>query len=259
LSSLEAAEVRGELVEALAQAKRVCPHLHLCLQSGSDHVLARMKRRYRVAGYLERCRRLRAALDLPAFTTDIILGFPGESSADFAATCAVAREVGFSKMHIFSYSPRPGTPAAGLPDAVPASEVAERRQQLLELGRELADRYFHRLIGRCLDVLVEGPDPRRPGNVLGTSCRYAPVSFEGYAPALLARRVPVRALGVEPGIVRACPIPEDIHLPHLPAGRRSNQPFASRVSLPQVPVGPMDTIGSLVVEPNFALTRANVW
>src|SRR5205823_13467975 len=85
LSSLEAAEVRDELVRVLAGHPRVCPHLHLCLQSGSDRVLAAMKRRYRSAGFLERCRRLRAALDEPAFTTDVIVGFPGETDADFEA------------------------------------------------------------------------------------------------------------------------------------------------------------------------------
>src|SRR5262249_46355075 len=83
LSSLEAAEPRDALVGALARQPRVCPHLHLCLQSGSDRVLARMKRRYRSAGFLERCRRIRQALDTPAFTTDVIIGFPGETEADF--------------------------------------------------------------------------------------------------------------------------------------------------------------------------------
>src|SRR5262245_32641376 len=133
LSSLEAAEVRGEFVEALARSPRLCPHLHLCLQSGSDRVLARMRRRYRVAGFLERCRRLRAALDHPAFTTDVIVGFPGETEADFAATCRVVREVGFAKVHIFPYSPRQGTPAADFPDRVPPPVVAERRARLQEL------------------------------------------------------------------------------------------------------------------------------
>src|SRR5262249_22030870 len=89
LSSLEAAEMRGELADAVAGSRRVCPHLHLCLQSGSDTILRRMKRRYTRASFLERCRRLKAALDLPAFTTDIIVGFPGETEDDFAATCAV--------------------------------------------------------------------------------------------------------------------------------------------------------------------------
>jgi threonylcarbamoyladenosine tRNA methylthiotransferase MtaB len=219
LSSLEAAEVRGELVEALAQSRRVCPHLHLCLQSGSDRILTLMKRRYRAAGFLERCRRLRAALDQPAFTTDIIIGFPGETDDDFAQTCRVAREVGFSKIHVFSFSPREGTPAAKLPGRVAAPVVAERRQRLLELERELTDEYQRSLIGRRLEVLVEGPRPARPGFVIGTSCRYVQVALEGLLPALFAKRVGVRAVGIDNGTLVGYPEP----LPHL------------RLPLPQTP------------------------
>jgi threonylcarbamoyladenosine tRNA methylthiotransferase MtaB len=208
LSSLEAAEVRHDLVRVLAGHPRICPHLHLCLQSGSDRILAAMKRRYRSAGFLERCRRLRAALDEPAFTTDVIIGFPGETDADFDATCRVLREVGFCKVHVFSYSPRQGTPAASLPGAVQPAVVARRREQLLALEGELSATYYRRLLGRRLDVLVEGADPRRPGWVRGTSCRYSPVAFEGHAPALLARRVPVRALAVTDGLIEGRPEPD---------------------------------------------------
>src|SRR5437762_5950831 len=104
LSSLEASEVRDDLVRVLAKEPRICPHLHLCLQSGSDRILALMKRRYRRAGFVERCRRLRTALELPAISTDIIIGFPGETEADFEDTCQVAREVGFSRIHVLSFS-----------------------------------------------------------------------------------------------------------------------------------------------------------
>jgi threonylcarbamoyladenosine tRNA methylthiotransferase MtaB len=195
LSSLEAAEVRDDLTEVLASSRRVVPHLHLCLQSGSDVVLARMRRRYRRASFVERCRRIAALLDLPAFSTDVIVGFPGETDADFEATCAVSREVGFSKIHVFSWSPRRGTPAADLDGRVVPQVIAQRRKHLQTLGRELTADYHRRLVGRRLDVLVEGADPNRPGNVLGTSCRYAQVSFSAYAPALLSRRVLVRVDG----------------------------------------------------------------
>jgi threonylcarbamoyladenosine tRNA methylthiotransferase MtaB len=208
LSSLEAAEVRDDLVRVLAGHPRICPHLHLCLQSGSDRILAAMRRRYRSGGFLERCRRLRAALDEPAFTTDVIVGFPGETDADFDATCRVVREVGFCKVHVFSFSPRQGTPAALLLGAVPPPLVAARRQRLLELEAETMAAYHRRLIGRQLDVLVEGPDPRRPGWARGTSCRSAPVAFPGHAPALLARRVPIRAYCAQDGAVLGEPVPE---------------------------------------------------
>jgi threonylcarbamoyladenosine tRNA methylthiotransferase MtaB len=192
LSSLEAAEVRDDLVRVLADHPRFCPHLHLCLQSGSDRILAAMKRRYRSRGFLERCRRLRAALDEPAFTTDVIIGFPGESDADFEATCRLVREVGFCKVHVFSFSPRHGTPAASFPEKVPPAVVAQRRAHLLELEAETMAAYHRRLVGRRLDVLVEGADRRRPGWVRGTSCRSVPVAFPGQAAALLAQRVPVQ-------------------------------------------------------------------
>ena len=213
LSSLEAAEARDDLVRVLAGEPRVCPHLHLCLQSGSDRILAAMKRRYRSAGFLGRCARLRAALDRPAFTTDVILGFPGETEADFEATCRVLREVGFAKVHVFPYSPRPGTPAAGLPGAVPPAVVAERRRRLLALEREMAAEYQRALVGRRLDVLVEGADPERPGFVRGTSCRHVPVALAGHAPALTGRRVSVLGAEVEGGVLIGRPEPQGLASP----------------------------------------------
>ncbi len=227
LSSLEAAEARDDLVRVLAEQPRVCPHLHLCLQSGSDRILARMKRRYRGAGFLERCRRIRAALDRPAFSTDVILGFPGETDADFEATCRVVREVGFARIHIFSYSPREGTEAAGWRDSVPPAVVAERRARLLEIERELADAYRRSLIGRRLDVLVEGADPRRPGFVRGTACRAMTVVCRGHAPALVRRRIPVRVVGVAEGVLLGEPEAEDLG---TPAYGRDN-----RLALPLIP------------------------
>ena len=193
LSSLEAAEARDDLVRAMADSPRVVPHLHLCLQSGSDRILERMKRRYRSRGFLERCARLRKALDAPAFTTDVIVGFPGETEADFQDTLRVAEEAGFAKMHIFSYSPRAGTPAAEFSDPVPPPVIDERRLRLLELEARLGHAYRRSLVGRRLDVLVEGADPQAPGHVWGTSCRYVPVSFRGHAPALVGRLAPVTA------------------------------------------------------------------
>ncbi len=117
LSSIEAAEVTPELVGLMAERRdRICPHLHLPLQSGSNAVLRRMNRRGTVEEFVERCRTIRAALDRPALTTDVIVGFPGETEADFAATCGAVEEVGFGKVHVFRFSPRQGTPAAEMSD-----------------------------------------------------------------------------------------------------------------------------------------------
>lgn len=225
LSSLEAAEVRDEFVRALAESPRVCPHLHLCLQSGSDRILALMKRRYRSAGFLERCRRLRAALDSPAFTTDVIIGFPGETEADFQDTCHVVREAGFCKLHVFSYSPRVGTPAASLAGRVLPNVVDDRRERLLKLEREMAEMYHRRLLGRRLDVLVEGADPKRAGHVRGTSCRSVTVAFRGHSAALIGRRAPVRIVGVEGGMLLGEPEPEPgvPFLPGAPSSQAANQ------------------------------------
>jgi threonylcarbamoyladenosine tRNA methylthiotransferase MtaB len=232
LSSLEAAEVRDDLVRVLAQP-RICPHLHLCLQSGSDRILALMKRRYRSASFLERCRRLREALDALCFTTDVMIGFPGETDADFEATCRLVHEVGFAKIHVFSFSPRRGTPAASLPDTVSPRVVAERRQRLLVLEHQLADAYYHRLVGRRLDVLVEGVEPGRPGYVRGTSCRYAPVVLPASA-ALVGRRVPVRAERVAPGCILARPEPEPGFLPVPEAPSPPIRSPSGRYTLPVV-------------------------
>jgi len=231
LSSLEAAEVRDDLVRVLASSARFCPHLHLCLQSGSDRILRLMKRRYTSAGFLERCRRLCAALDQPAFTTDVIIGFPGETDADFEATCGVLREVGFCKVHIFSYSPRAGTPAATMTEVVPPSVVAKRRLRLISLEREMADAYHRTLQGRVLDVLVEGADPSRPGWVRGTSCRYAMVAFEGHLPALLRRRVPIEIAGVADNVLWGVPAPQYSDHAAEPVVPKTNR-WSPRLSLP---------------------------
>jgi threonylcarbamoyladenosine tRNA methylthiotransferase MtaB len=188
-----------------------------------------MKRRYRVAGFLERCRRLRAALDQPAFTTDVIIGFPGETEMDFLGTCRVIEEAGFSKLHIFSFSARRGTLAADLPGRVHPAAVTERRRRLLDLESRLARNYFRSLLGRRLDVLVEGAAPAWPGHVRGTSCRYAPVVFEGYAPALLAQLVPVLAQAEAAGVVFAQPAYEAMG---EQLGQNGDAP--SRIPLPQV-------------------------
>ncbi len=193
LSSLEAAEVRTDLLEVMATEPRICPHLHICLQSGSDRILQAMKRRYTRRGFLERCHELRRAMDRPALTTDVIVGFPGETDADFDETCSVLREGGFCKVHFFPFSQRAGTAAAQLPKRVLPQVVEERRRRLLALEAQCQELYAQTLLGRQLDVLVEASKPRNAGHVRGTSCRHLPVELPGITEALLGRRVPVRA------------------------------------------------------------------
>jgi threonylcarbamoyladenosine tRNA methylthiotransferase MtaB len=206
LSSIEAAEVTPELIAVMHECgDRVCPHLHIAMQSGSDAVLQRMRRRWPARPFVERCQAVRAVLDNPALTTDVIVGFPGETDADFAATCRVVEEVGFSKLHVFRFSPRRSTPAADMPDRVPSSVRQQRAEALAELGERLRRRYFEGLTGRRLQVLVESPIPGASGRLLGTSGQYAPVELAGGA-ELLGRLVAVTAGGVSEGRVLAAEI-----------------------------------------------------
>ena len=175
LSSIEATEVTRELIGVMQDhADKVCPHLHISMQSGSDSVLRRMRRRWGSRRFADRCQLLKESLDRPAITTDIIVGFPGETDAEFAETCDVAREVGFSKIHVFPYSARRGTPAADLPDQLPKTLKQQRGRELSNLEAELRDAYFDSLRGMPLRVLVESPLDDDPTKLVGTACRYAP-------------------------------------------------------------------------------------
>ena len=177
LSSIEATEVTRELLGVMRDCgERIAPHLHVCLQSGSDAVLRRMKRRWAAQRVIDRCRLVQETLEEPALTTDVIVGFPGETEAEFAETCDVVRQVGFSKIHMFPFSPRRGTPAAEMPDHVSKAVNKERGAELARIEAELRTAYFKRLVGRELTVLVEGTG--EAGTWRGTSCRYAPVEFE---------------------------------------------------------------------------------
>jgi threonylcarbamoyladenosine tRNA methylthiotransferase MtaB len=182
LSSIEATEVTRELIDVMAEyPDKVAPHLHISMQSGSDSVLRRMRRRWGSRRFIGRCRLVQERLDRPAITTDVIVGFPGETDAEFAETIAVARAVGFSKIHIFPFSPRRGTPAADMPHQVPAHVKQERSRELAAVEAELRDTYYRALLGRSLRVLVETREQAARGDGpavwLGTSCRYATVAL----------------------------------------------------------------------------------
>jgi len=156
LSSIEATEVTRELISVMRDhADRIVPHLHLCLQSGSDPVLRRMRRRWGTRMFLDRCRLLKESLYLPAITTDVIAGFPGETEDEFEQTLATCREAGFSKIHAFPFSPRRGTPAADMPDQINKSLRSERVKRLIELETDLRTDYYRQLIGSKLELLVE--------------------------------------------------------------------------------------------------------
>jgi len=198
LSSLSPAEVDEPLLALMAaEPDRLCPHLHLSLQSGDDAILARMGRPYTAADFLRTVERVRGTLDEPAMTTDVLVGFPGETDAAFERTLAVCREAGFARMHVFPFSARPGTRAATMPGRVPRDAARQRRRQAAELGQALADAFRRRLVGRPETVAVERLG--RDGSAEGTAARYVRVRIHGPLPAGAARRglLPVRLDGLE--------------------------------------------------------------
>jgi threonylcarbamoyladenosine tRNA methylthiotransferase MtaB len=202
LSSIEATEVTRELIAVMAaHPQRICPHLHISMQSGSDDVLRRMRRRWGRQRFLDRCRLVSESLDAPALTTDVIVGFPSETEREFADTLAACETAGFSKIHIFPFSPRRGTPAAQMPNQVPPEVKSERTRQLAELESLLRERYFASLQGRVLDVLVESPAEDRQ-RVRGTSCRYAPVELPA-SRASIGQMIRVEAGQVADGVIQA--------------------------------------------------------
>ena len=156
-----------ELVRAHGELEVLCPHVHLPAQSGSDAVLARMRRPYSAAAYRALCERLRAARPDVALTTDLIVGFPGESDADFAATLALMSDVGFVDAYTFKYSPRPGTPAAGLDSPVEPAVAQARLEELQRLQRSLTLDAHRRRVGSETEVLVEGESRRGAGQASG--------------------------------------------------------------------------------------------
>ncbi|MBO10246.1 MAG: tRNA (N(6)-L-threonylcarbamoyladenosine(37)-C(2))-methylthiotransferase MtaB [Planctomycetaceae bacterium] len=179
LSSIEAREINDEFIKIAADCEHLCPQFHPALQSGSDAVLQRMRRRYTTEQFLDTIHAMREQLDQPSFTTDVIVGFPGETDAEFEQTVSMCRQVGFSKIHIFPFSPRAGTPAAELPDQVPATVRKDRVHRLDSVQQQLASQYYSGLIGDKLEVLVERSAKDRPGHVRGTDRRYVPVTLPG--------------------------------------------------------------------------------
>jgi tRNA-2-methylthio-N6-dimethylallyladenosine synthase len=211
------AEFTDDVIEAMASTPNVMPQLHMPLQSGSDRILRAMRRSYRQAKFLGIIGRVRAAMPDAAITTDVIVGFPGETEEDFQATLDVVRQARFSGAFTFIYSPRPGTPAATMADQVPREVVQERYERLVELVNEIAWEENKRLVGRRVELLVaegegrkdaathrlsgRGPDNRlvhftpptdaevRPGDMVTVEITYAaPHHLVADGPALDVRR-----------------------------------------------------------------------
>lgn len=172
-------DLSDELIEAMAELNKVCDHLHLPVQSGSDRILQQMNRRYTRAQYLSLVEKLRASNPNIELTTDIIVGFPGETEEDFLDTLSLVEEVGFSAAFTFMYSPRSGTRAAGMPDQIPANIKKERLLQLNRLQERQTRKTNERYIGSVGEVLVEGCDRRGEPMLFGKLSSFKMVYFPG--------------------------------------------------------------------------------
>ncbi|MBN2269521.1 MAG: radical SAM protein, partial [Sedimentisphaerales bacterium] len=171
LSSLEPGDVTPRLLDVFRNNRNIMPHLHLSLQSGSDAVLKKMCRQYDADAFRQVVEIVKAQLDRPAITTDIIIGFPGETDADFDKTVELARKVGFAKMHIFPFSARKGTAAAKMQNHVPARIIKRRSKIMHDLNAELGSQFRDQFVGQSAEILIESSPPAtdRPA---GRSERY---------------------------------------------------------------------------------------
>ncbi len=174
-------DMRIDVINAHAELRSLCEHVHLPLQSGSSPLLKRMRRTYTRERYLDRVALIREHVPDCALTTDIIVGFPGETEDDFRQTLAVAEEVGYDGAFTFVYSPRRGTEAATLPDQVPHEVKVERMERLVEVIQRRAHERAQRFVGRRLEVLVEGPSRNDPSRLRGRSRHNKVVNFDGLA------------------------------------------------------------------------------
>lgn len=155
LGSLEPGIITEEFADAISGLPKICPHFHLSLQSGCDATLKRMNRRYTSAEYYEKCRILRKFFDNPALTTDVIVGFPGETEEEFQESLAFVDKVDFYETHIFKYSKREGTKAARMEDQIDEQVKAQRSAAMIELGLKKKEAYERSFIGKTVEVLVE--------------------------------------------------------------------------------------------------------
>ena len=184
LGSLESVEAEERLLDLMGTDKRLCPHLHLPLQSGCDKILKDMHRPYDTKRFATLLEQIRIKVPGIAVTTDVIVGFPGETEADFDVTCNFVKQCGFAKMHIFPYSKRKGTPAAARQDQIPENVKKQRAEKLAEIDRGMQQAHFAQNVGTNHAVLVEQPvitEKKANGFVEGLTENYIRVELPGSA------------------------------------------------------------------------------
>ena len=191
LGSLEPRIVTEEFAAALSGFQNLCPQFHLSMQSGCDTVLARMKRKYTTEEYMESLERLRNAFPGCAITTDMIVGFPGETEEEFEKSLSFIRQCRFADMHIFPYSRRPGTPAAEMPGQLPNAVKEERSRRAIAMAQEMSETYRRSLTGTVQAVLVEGMEGEHS---VGHAMNYVKIYIPGAYPRNEIQTVAVKSL-----------------------------------------------------------------
>lgn len=179
LSSIEANEITHDLIDLVVHTKKICPHFHIPLQSGDDFILKRMNRKYTSSHYLEILGSIRSKIDSPSVTTDVIVGFPGEKDVHFENTIGLCKNAGFSRMHIFPFSAREGTPAAKMTDHCSPQIIKQRKALLDATAKTLAFSYKKQFLGTHAEVLVEAERDSKTNKLCGYSERYIKVLFDG--------------------------------------------------------------------------------
>ncbi len=199
ISSIEASQIDEEVLAVLKRSDKMCRHLHIPLQAGEDNVLARMRRKYTTAEFAEKIRRIREIMPDVAITTDLIVGFPGETDELYQAGFDYIRELGFSELHVFPYSKRTGTPAAKYEDQVDEEVKNARVHELIDLSEKFQLEYAQQFVGAVLEVIPEREAKGREGQglIAGHSDNYITLVFEG-ASELIGKvcRVRVTEAGV---------------------------------------------------------------
>jgi threonylcarbamoyladenosine tRNA methylthiotransferase MtaB len=189
ISSVEPLNISDALLKELAGNEKICRHLHIPLQSGDDNVLKAMNRKYLGDDYKKVVERIRRKVPGMAVSTDVIVGFPGETEKQFSNTVKMCRDIGFSRIHVFRFSPRPGTPASKMEEKVPSKEISARAEVMKSLRSELMLKYHENLNGRSVEVLVEQRN-KKNRRLEGLTSDYVRVFTDG-EDGLIGSMVPV--------------------------------------------------------------------
>ena len=201
-SSIEAMNFPPDLVDRLAALPKCMPHFHLPLQAGSDKTLRQMRRRYTTAEFSGLVEKLRTSFPDVGITTDVMVGFPGETDADFEDSLQFVEEIGFSQLHVFRYSPRRGTPAADYADHVPSHVSAERSKAMITLGKRLGIEFRKRLLGKTMNILVEESREGADRHLAGFTENYLRVLID-VPDSVVNRILPVKLTALEGEFIRA--------------------------------------------------------